>query len=57
VFLANRVHVISNRPGRVIYTVDIDLPRPRTLDISFTPRFVEYVHDLRSHISKARQVV
>jgi len=57
VFLANRVHVISSRPGRVIYTVDIDLPRPRTLDVSFTPRFVDYVHDLRSHISKARQVI
>ena len=57
VFLADRVHVISNRPGRVIYTTDIDLPRPRTQEVCFTPRFVEYVHELRSHISQARQVI
>ena len=54
VFLSNRVHVISNRPGRVIYTTDIDLPWPRQQDMCFTPRFVEYVHELRSHISRAR---
>jgi NitT/TauT family transport system ATP-binding protein len=55
VYLANRVHVISSRPGRVIYTTEIDLPRPRTQDICFSPRFVEYVHELRSHIGSARQ--
>jgi NitT/TauT family transport system ATP-binding protein len=55
VFLASRVHVLSSRPGRVIYTTDIDLPRPRQQDAIFTPRFVEYVHDLRTHVSRARQ--
>jgi NitT/TauT family transport system ATP-binding protein len=55
VFLASRVHVISSRPGKVIYSTDIDLARPRIQDVVFTPRFVDYVHDLRSHIGRARQ--
>lgn len=54
VFLANRVHVISSRPGRIVYSADIDLPRPRTQDVVYTPRFVDYVHELRSHIHRAR---
>jgi NitT/TauT family transport system ATP-binding protein len=56
VFLASRVHVISSQPGKVIYSTDIDLARPRTQEVVFTPRFVEYVHDLRSRIGRARQV-
>jgi NitT/TauT family transport system ATP-binding protein len=55
VLLASRVHVISSRPGRVIYTSNIDLDRPRKRDVVYTPRFVEYVHDLRSHIGRARE--
>jgi NitT/TauT family transport system ATP-binding protein len=56
VFLANRVHVISSQPGKVVYSTDIDLARPRTPEVVFTPRFVEYVHDLRSRIGRARRV-
>jgi len=56
VFLANRVHVISSRPGKVIYSTDVDLPRPRLQDVIYTPRFADYVRELRSHIGRARQV-
>jgi NitT/TauT family transport system ATP-binding protein len=42
VFLSDRVVVLSARPSRMIDALDIDLPRPRTLDIRTSPRFGEY---------------
>jgi NitT/TauT family transport system ATP-binding protein len=54
VYLADFAHVISSRPGRVIYSCRIDLPRPRGLEMRYTPVFVDYVHDLRAHIGRAR---
>ena len=54
VYLADFAHVISSRPGRVIYRCRIDLPRPRGLEMRYTPIFVDYVHDLRAHIGRAR---
>jgi NitT/TauT family transport system ATP-binding protein len=51
VYLSDTVLVMSQRPGRVIYKAEIDLPRPRTLETTFAPRFVEIVHDLRQRIS------
>lgn len=55
VFLADRVLVMSARPGRMIHERKVDFPRPRTLDTTFLPAFGEIVHDLRDHISTARQ--
>lgn len=55
VFLADRVFVMSARPGRILTERKIDLPRPRELEITFTPEFQAIVHDLRDHIVKARQ--
>jgi NitT/TauT family transport system ATP-binding protein len=54
VFLADRVFVMSARPGRILEDRRIGLPRPRELEITFTPEFQEIVHELRAHIVKAR---
>ncbi|MGD9766124.1 MAG: ABC transporter ATP-binding protein [Pseudolabrys sp.] len=55
VFLADRVFVMSARPGRIIVERRIELPRPRDLEVTFTPEFQDIVHELRGHIVKARQ--
>jgi NitT/TauT family transport system ATP-binding protein len=55
VFLADRVFVMSARPGRVLVESKIEFPRPRDLDITFTQGFQDIVHELRSHIVRARQ--
>src|SRR6266852_4631709 len=54
VFLADRVLVMSARPGRIIAEHRIDLERPRRLDSTYEPHSVAIVHELREHISAAR---
>jgi NitT/TauT family transport system ATP-binding protein len=55
VFLADRVFVMSARPGRVLVERKIDLPRPRDLEVTFSPHFQDIVHELRGYIVTARQ--
>jgi NitT/TauT family transport system ATP-binding protein len=43
VFLSDRVLVFGRRPGRIVETIDVDLPRPRLLALKRTPEFVAYV--------------
>ena len=55
VYLAGKVSVMSARPGRIIKTSEVDIPRPRTLDTTFEPGFVDLVQDLRHHISLGKK--
>ena len=48
VFLADRVFVMTPRPGRIAEIIDIDLPRPRELSIINTERFGAYATRIRS---------
>jgi NitT/TauT family transport system ATP-binding protein len=54
VFLADRVLVMSARPGRIIAEHAIGLDRPRRLDTTYEPYSVGIIHKLREHISAAR---
>ncbi|MGC1513919.1 MAG: ABC transporter ATP-binding protein [Acidimicrobiales bacterium] len=46
-FLADRVVVLSGRPGRVLDVIDVDLPRPRVLDHKDSERFHACIAHLR----------
>jgi NitT/TauT family transport system ATP-binding protein len=54
VFLADTVYVMSRGPGRFVVRREIALPRPRDLEITYTPAFTETVHELRGHIGALR---
>ena len=41
VFLADRVLVMSAAPGRIIEDVKVKLPRPRSVDMSSSPEYIE----------------
>jgi len=55
VFLADTVYVMSKSPGRFVVKKSIELPRPRDLEITYTPEFTDIVHELRGHIGAMRR--
>ncbi len=50
VLLADRVVVMSSRPGRIADVIDIDLPRPRAFGMSALPAFTEASERIRQRI-------
>ena len=55
VFLADTVYVMSKSPGRFVVRRDIELPRPRELELTYTREFTDIVHELRGHIGAMRK--
>ncbi|MCD6077216.1 MAG: nitrate transporter ATP-binding protein [Ramlibacter sp.] len=54
VFLADTVYVMSKSPGRFVVKRDIELPRPRELEVTYTKEFTDIVLELRGHIGAIR---
>ena len=49
-FLADRVLVMTQRPGKVKLDLTVDLPRPRNDDMRYTPHFGKLARKLRESI-------
>ena len=47
VYLGDRVVVMARRPSRVADVVQIDLPRPRRIEMRFSQQFLDYVLYIR----------
>ena len=53
VLLADRVLVMSPRPGRVTHELQICLPRPRPPDLQTAPAFTALLAELRARVQEA----
>jgi NitT/TauT family transport system ATP-binding protein len=53
ILLSDRVVVMSAHPGRIVTTVDIDLPRPRTEAVRESAGFYRYENELRRMLVEA----
>ena len=52
VFLADTVYVMSNRPGRILKRCEVNIPRPRDLEVTYTQQFQDILHELRHLIGR-----
>ena len=55
VILSDRVVVMAPRPGRVVATREIDLPRPRQADMEDEPAFHDHVRALRAALRESHR--
>lgn len=53
-YLANRICVMSSRPGRILEDREVPFERPRTLAMSYAPEVSTLVQELRLRIAEAR---
>jgi NitT/TauT family transport system ATP-binding protein len=54
--LADRIVVLSARPGRVKAIVKNDLPRPRHVDVQLTPQYADYKAKLWKYVEEEVQM-
>jgi len=56
IFLADRIVIMTTRPGRVLKTVTVNIPRPRDYRVLTSPRFLQIEQEVREYIdSEARK--
>jgi NitT/TauT family transport system ATP-binding protein len=55
IFLADRVLVLSQRPGKLRQDLEVGLPRPRQDDMRYTTAFGDLARQVRLAISEAAQ--
>lgn len=53
VFLADRVVVLSRRPGCIVADIQVPLPRPRSIDLMHTDTFAQTTREVRKAIDRA----
>ncbi len=51
VFLADRILVMTDRPGSIAAVYDVPLQRPRSLDVLADPVFIELSQTIRKHFN------
>ena len=54
-YLANRICVMSARPGRIISDEPVNIPQPRDIGMIYSPEFVEMTQGLRELIAQVRK--
>lgn len=54
-FLADRIYVMSGRPGRIIREQPVAFARPRSIGLLADPAFTSLVSDLRGLVAEARK--
>jgi NitT/TauT family transport system ATP-binding protein len=53
VFLSDTIYVMGPRPSEIIFSLKVDLPRPRPLEICLTDEFHRLVSEVRQHIRRS----
>src|SRR5438552_13083228 len=56
VFLADRVLIMTPRPGHIAEEVPVAIPRPRSLDAMGAPEFSEAVRRIRAHFNAKSRI-
>jgi NitT/TauT family transport system ATP-binding protein len=54
VYLATRLCIMQARPGRIVRQMSVPFARPRTLEMTYEPEFIELVHQARMQIDEGR---
>jgi NitT/TauT family transport system ATP-binding protein len=55
IFLADRVVVMTPRPGRLARIYEIELPRPRTIEMTFEPTFISLIQEIKETVETGTQ--